>query len=201
MSDFENDASAPKGVSRRTVAKAMAWSVPVVAVAATAPIVAASPPPEPPPPTFDWEKAYKNPGGSCDSPCVPKQSYGVPVLLTNPSQEDFQIQFTSYVLGGTDFGVYGITMGVGTTAAACVPLNTGCTPGCGDPHDPDYAVHSVCVPAGTLEPIRVYVTSVSKGNSANVDQRVDYRWVRKSDCVVTKADFGYSPDSPPVSIC
>ena len=33
MSDFENDASAPKGVSRRTVAKAMAWSVPVVAVA------------------------------------------------------------------------------------------------------------------------------------------------------------------------
>jgi hypothetical protein len=39
----EIDASKPAGVSRRTVTKAMAWSVPAIAVAATAPAMAASP--------------------------------------------------------------------------------------------------------------------------------------------------------------
>lgn len=38
MSELEQ----PKGVSRRTVTKAMAWAAPVIAVAATAPIAAAS---------------------------------------------------------------------------------------------------------------------------------------------------------------
>jgi hypothetical protein len=39
----EIDASKPAGVSRRTVTKAMAWSVPAIAVAATVPTMAASP--------------------------------------------------------------------------------------------------------------------------------------------------------------
>ena len=38
----ELDQPTPKGISRRTVAKAMAWSVPVVAVAAAVPAYAAS---------------------------------------------------------------------------------------------------------------------------------------------------------------
>lgn len=43
MNDFEIDASAPKGVSRRTVVKGAAWAVPVIAVASAAPAFAASP--------------------------------------------------------------------------------------------------------------------------------------------------------------
>lgn len=41
MTDIEE----PKGVSRRTVTKAMAWAVPAVAVAVSVPITSASPPP------------------------------------------------------------------------------------------------------------------------------------------------------------
>lgn len=43
MNDFGNDASAPKGVTRRTVVKGAAWAVPVIAVASAAPAFAASP--------------------------------------------------------------------------------------------------------------------------------------------------------------
>lgn len=41
MADIEQPE--PTGVSRRTVTKAMAWAVPVVAIASTAPLAAASP--------------------------------------------------------------------------------------------------------------------------------------------------------------
>lgn len=42
MSEIDLDQPTPKGVSRRTVAKAMAWAVPVVAIAAPAPAFAVS---------------------------------------------------------------------------------------------------------------------------------------------------------------
>jgi len=200
-----SEASAPKRVNRRTVAKGAAWTVPAIVVAAPAASAASSPPEEPPPPTFEWLNAYKNPGGSCESPCVPKQSYGVPVVLSNPTVEDFQIQFTSYLVevnaqggGGTSLGVFGVTAGVGSTPAACVALSTGCTPACGGPPD-DYATHAVCVPAGTTN-LTVYVTSNTKGNSSQASQRVDYRWVRKSTCEITDEDFRFSPTSPPNDI-
>jgi hypothetical protein len=42
MSEIENEEREPKGITRRTVTKSMAWAVPVIAVAATVPSAAAS---------------------------------------------------------------------------------------------------------------------------------------------------------------
>jgi len=39
------------------------------------------------------------------------------------------------------------------------------------------------------------------GSSPNVSQRVNWRWVRKIDCTVTEQSFGYSPISPPTTVC
>ena len=83
------DSAAP--INRRTVAKGIAWSVPAVAVAGAAPAFATSHE-EPPTPVFNWTNAVKNPGGSCKIACVPKQSYGVPVTVSNPTEDDVFIK-------------------------------------------------------------------------------------------------------------
>ncbi|HRA27546.1 hypothetical protein [Ornithinibacter sp.] len=97
-------------------------------------------------------------------------------MLSNPSGQDFQIQFTTYVLGGaadgtggTDVGVFGVTAGVGDVDSECIALSTGCTAGCVGP--PNYATNAVCVPAGTAS-LTVYVTSNDTGSSPNVSQRL-----------------------------
>lgn len=211
MSEF----SSPERVTRRTLAKGAAWTLPAIAMAAPAASASMSPPPPPPPPTFTWTAAYKNPGNSCTSVCVPKQSYGVPVVLQNLSNEDYQIQFTSYYLDtdpltgdieteSINVGVFGVTAGVGDTTAECVALDTGCVSGCGTTDTPageeDYKTNSVCVPAGTNS-LTVYVTSNDTGSSPNVPQRIDWRWVKKSDCTVTEEGFGFSETSPPTDVC
>ncbi len=73
----ELDQPTPKGISRRTVAKAMAWSVPVVAVAAAVPAYAASGSP----PIIIAGTACKSPGQSCSA--FPF-GYRVPVTIQNP---------------------------------------------------------------------------------------------------------------------
>ena len=73
----ELDQPAPKGISRRTVAKAMAWSVPVVAVAAAVPAYAASGLP----PIVTQGTACKSPGSSCQTF---DKGYQVPVTISNP---------------------------------------------------------------------------------------------------------------------
>lgn len=84
------------GVSRRTLAKGAAWSVPAAAVVAAAPHVSASPPPPPPPPVFEWSKGCATVGnetGGC------KQGTGtgdktpqVPVYVNNPTNQTLQFQ-------------------------------------------------------------------------------------------------------------
>jgi hypothetical protein len=56
-----SDVQKPAGISRRSVAKGMAWSVPAVAVASAAPAFAASGGG----PTLQFVSACKNPGNSC----------------------------------------------------------------------------------------------------------------------------------------
>ena len=60
MSDIENVEPEKKGVSRRTVTKAMAWAVPVIAIATPVPAFAASGGP----PGVAVGVACKLPGGS-----------------------------------------------------------------------------------------------------------------------------------------
>ena len=82
MSDLEE----PKaGVSRRTVAKAMAWSVPAVALAVPAPAYAASGGP----PTIIVGDACKLPGNSCGDVFV--KGYVFEVTITNNTGKDIYL--------------------------------------------------------------------------------------------------------------
>ena len=125
----ENEQPDPKGVSRRTVTKAMAWAVPVIAVAATVPGAVASPAP---PPFFDFLNGSKNPGNSCTTTCIPKQSYGVPVTVTNPQATSLIIQFTDYLVNGSSVGINNVGvvypgLNCATNECASCPLPAGCT--------------------------------------------------------------------------
>lgn len=82
MSDLEE----PKaGVSRRTVAKAMAWSVPAVALAVPAPAYAASGGP----PTIQVGDACKLPGNSCGDVFV--KGYVFDVTISNNTGKDIYL--------------------------------------------------------------------------------------------------------------
>ncbi|TYL53652.1 hypothetical protein [Agromyces mariniharenae] len=93
MSDLEEQKT---GVSRRTVAKAMAWSVPAIALAVPAPAYAASGGP----PTIVVGDACKLPGNSCGDVFV--KGYVFDVTITNNTgktiflynQAGFEITFT-----------------------------------------------------------------------------------------------------------
>lgn len=180
------DSAAP--INRRTVAKGIAWSVPAVAIASTAPAFATSHD-EPDPPVFDFANGWKNPGNSCTSRCIPKQSYSAKVTLINDQPENYILQFTSYAIGeSTDTtGVFGITGSQDCDPIAPVPCTDTCA---------GFTTNSVCVPAGTAA-MTVYVTSNNHGSSPNGGQWIGWRWVRASDCTVVSSGTATSPDSPP----
>ena len=184
MSDF----------TRRTVVRGAAWTVPVVAVAANAPAFAASQ--LPPPPFFDFDNAYKNPGNSCTSACIPKQSYGVPVTVTNPSLQDYFIQFTSYSIDSTSVGVFGITTGISGCPKAYTAFSA---PACSVTGPALTANNSVRILPG--QTLTLYVTSNSFGASPQGGQAIGYRFVRVSDCAVSGSGTATSPVSPPNDAC
>jgi hypothetical protein len=84
VTEIDQPKGAPEksGISRRTVTKAMAWAVPVIAVAAPAPAFAASGPP----PTICPGVGCKLPGASCDG-AVPgldgTKGFIFPIRITN----------------------------------------------------------------------------------------------------------------------
>lgn len=98
MSDLETDQPEPTGVSRRTVAKAMAWAVPVIAIASPAPAFAVSGDA----PTVCPGVGCKLPGSSC------LEAFGVldgskgfafPLQITN--NDDLPIVIQSISMDGT----------------------------------------------------------------------------------------------------
>ncbi|GAA2032850.1 hypothetical protein GCM10009819_16130 [Agromyces tropicus] len=112
MSDLEE----PKpGVSRRTVAKAMAWSVPAVALAVPAPAYAASGPP----PDVSVGVACKLPGNSVNQKCADvfaqlpgldtSKAYAIPLLICNNTSKDIVLKPTIGIeSSGLPFNVVGI---------------------------------------------------------------------------------------------
>ena len=112
MSDIEE----PKpGVSRRTVAKAMAWSVPAVALAVPAPAYAASGSP----PGVAVGTACKLPGASADKKCAdlfaglpglnPDKAFAIPLLVCNNTGKDIVLKPSiSIASSGLPFAVVGI---------------------------------------------------------------------------------------------
>jgi hypothetical protein len=108
MSELEQPA--PKGISRRTVAKAMAWSVPVVAVAAAVPAYAASGSP----PIIIAGTACKSPGQSCSA--FPF-GYRVPVTIQNPDPNQ-----TIYITGITITNNTGCNNLTGASTVPTLPI-------------------------------------------------------------------------------
>ncbi len=97
MSEFNepNGSETPKGVSRRTVTTAMAWAVPVIAVAAAVPAYAAS------------QVNISFLGGGCKLPGnsnATYKGYAFLVSVTNSSTVVVTIDITSITLGGLPLG-------------------------------------------------------------------------------------------------
>ena len=81
--------------TRRTIARGLAWTAPVVAVAAAAPAYALSGPP----PTFQFLGSCKSPGNSC---AVFPKGYDFRFNVCNNSQYPIWIYSVSYTAVGTN---------------------------------------------------------------------------------------------------
>lgn len=167
MSEVHDAASSEtKGVSRRTVTRAMAWSVPVIAVAATVPHASAS---APPPPVFDFNKGCATVGngnGGCSG--VPKQPQ-VPAYATNLTGGPLVLQIVgaqSRVLNDqtffSDYTVWNFS-GFEDQCAPQVPAT-----GCG-------GYPSFTVPAG--QTVKFWVVGHGFGNSSSFEMNISYRWI------------------------
>jgi hypothetical protein len=96
MSDLEEQ---KPGVSRRTVAKAMAWSVPAVALAVPAPAYAASP------------GIITVSGAGCKLPGNSQdvfKGYAFRATISNTTNAAITITITDMTLGGSDLGNVGV---------------------------------------------------------------------------------------------
>lgn len=128
-----------RSVSRRTVAKGLAWSVPAVTLATQLPAFATSPDPIDIPPSIDGNVAHKCPGNSHVI------GHGVifgPIQVKSTAQADVAVSFSF-----ESSSIYG--------AVAYVSTDGGKTLQSGS---------SITVPAG--ETIEVYVVS-TRGSSKN----------------------------------
>jgi hypothetical protein len=137
MSDLEE----PKpGISRRTVAKAAAWSVPAIALAVSTPAYAASP-----------DGVITLTGDGCKLPgnaTATYKGYAFEALLSNTTAADVTVAVTSITLNGTNLGA--------STFVAFSEDGTECT----------NLGSTFVVPAGA-ENIRVAILTANAANSAN----------------------------------
>ncbi|MFC0674728.1 hypothetical protein [Brachybacterium hainanense] len=201
-------------ISRRSLAKGIAWTAPAMTMAIAAPAIASSTDPTvPADPAFDFAHGVKNPGNSCtNKACMPKDSYATPVTITNPTAHPFIVEFLDYRLGvtsssGTDGASDGVSS-VGRTysAGAQLSCSTGSVPACSPLPCQNAggttvnASRSVCIQPGQTLSFWV-ITGGLSGNSSNVPQYVSWRWIDATDCTVKNVGSAYSPDSSPNSAC
>jgi hypothetical protein len=125
MSSESKDPPESRGVTRRTLAKGVAWSVPAVAVAAAAPALAASGGP----PDLAVGTACKLPGNSAQS-CAdvfaglpgldPNKAFAIPVLITNNTTKPIVLKpSVTIISSGLPFNVVGII------PTYCTPIAPG----------------------------------------------------------------------------
>ena len=143
----QQDPATKFGVSRRTLAKGAAWSVPAVAVAAAAPAYASSIPE----PTIDFGGACGNTGAT-QKGCGGEKTLQVPLTLSNPTGTDIVFQITSMdtcncatAPTGPGSNVYSGVRGVWATTSHTMDGHDDCTalvspPTCG-------GIANVLVPA------------------------------------------------------
>ena len=141
MSDLEEQKT---GVSRRTVAKAMAWSVPAVALAVPAPAYAASGGP----PSIVVGDACKLPGNSCGNVFV--KGYIFDVTITNNSGKDIYL----YDQAGFEILISDTNPEITLFFQAAIDATTG-----------DVISFPYLLPAG--DSIAIILNAGENGNSAN----------------------------------
>jgi len=186
-----SEASAPKRVTRRTVAKGAAWTVPAVVVAAPAASAATSPPEEPPPPFFDWDDGCATVGsgsGGCNGIDKTPQ---VPVFLSNPTGQALVFQVTGskfWNFNQNEPAAYASNHQLWTNTGAenpCAPQIT--TTSCG-------GYLSVTVAAGTCAYIWV-VGGAPLQNASAFWAKFIYRWVTPApECTVVDGPHVATPD-------
>ncbi|MGW9631498.1 hypothetical protein ACWGST_12405 [Agromyces sp. NPDC055520] len=200
----EIERSEPNGVSRRTVTKAMAWAVPVVAVSVTAPMASAS---APPPPTVDWSGACGTTGSSAKG-CGPKNpgdSFNhlqVPVTLSNPTPGAVIFQITGFgiVNGNVAPGVGNNSPGVENvytdngTNDNCNPI-VGTEASCSNQNAGNPTTGNVLVPAGGT--LQIWVYGKGSSSASNFSARLTYQFVDKATCTVIST--GSSPSLGAIS--
>ena len=126
MSDIENVEPEKKGISRRTVTKAMAWAVPAIAIAAPVPAFAASGGP----PGVAVGQACKLPGNS-QAGCseifagIPgldaSKAFAIPLLVCNNTDKDIVLKESITITNST-----GLPFDVkGVNPDYCTPIEPG----------------------------------------------------------------------------
>lgn len=147
-----SDVQRSKGVSRRSVAKGMAWSVPAVAVATAAPAFAASGGG----PNGQFNDACKQPGASCKKDFGFVKGYTFTVTINNPTSKPLYIYPT---LNGTVDPYFNVTSSVPFSYASARLYTGGAI---GTPLPP-----ALSIPAGGFATI--IINAGTNSNSANTD--------------------------------
>lgn len=180
------------GVSRRTVAKALAWSVPAIAVAATVPQAAASPPP---PPVIDFGGACGN-TGALQKGCGTDKSLQVPLTLTNPTPQPIVFQITSMVTAnGNNPADQSLTATLFSTTVfnpdnICNPINASTCSG---------GIASVIIPANTVMPLMFWIVSGSLQNSSSFTSVINWRLLSNNPENCTVLSTGTAQTSGAIS--
>ncbi|WP_404430602.1 hypothetical protein LG299_12225 [Microbacterium lacus] len=202
MSEF--DTPDPKGVSRRTVTKAMAWSLPVIAVATTAPGAAASIPPPPPPPDFNFADACATVGNTNNGCADLARTSQVPFTVTNPAGNGdllFQITAMNVVNGNVpgipqnnSFGVHGIYL---QNAAGSDNEFSGLCPGPNVALPPSLLCPNMANPTANVlvqdgQTLNLWVVAGDENNnSSSFTTYLAYQWVDPNNaCAVVPREPG-----------
>lgn len=190
-----------QGVSRRTVAKGIAWSVPAVAIASAAPAYAISPPEDGP--IRLAGVACKLPGSSSDY----SKGYIYDLAIVNetgPNPYEALIQITDVYVGGvrqTAVGYNFVNVNDQPQAGQLPPLPA--TGACADGgcQVPDMGSYPIVLSAPEGETHRVLLYTNAASNSANANVEVRYRlYDCQSSCAQYMGEYVTSatiPDAPP----
>lgn len=166
------------GISRRTLAKGVAWSVPAVAVAAAAPAYAASDGP-----IALTGMACKLPGASSNPY---KQGYIFEALITNvagPNPDDVIYEITNMYVNGNKQNFIGFAfVPVDPTVNTDLPTRNTGPSGCSCSNCGDSSHIRFCIPDGTQH--RLFLYTDNNGNSATSSIRLEYNMY---DCKDTSA--------------
>lgn len=111
-----------RSVSRRTVAKGLAWSVPAVTLATQLPAFATSPSDNPVEPNVTNGDSYKCPGQHTGDPALAHAAIFGEFNITNPFDKPLDITFTASGLGG-DVSGYVINGHYVSGSTVSVPAN------------------------------------------------------------------------------